>query len=218
MFKIAHRGFSNNIYKDNSFEAFDNAYKNNFDMIEMDIQLCKSGEIILYHDTYLKNDLIKNINYEDLKKENIRSLNDFFTIYYKKGMKILFDIKGHHEGITKKLIDICNYYKLNYNNTIMASFNKIIISELKIYKKIHNFTLALISDNNFYYDEIKYQLNQIDIISINFDMYISCDKTLLDECFENNIKIIVWTIKNKFQINLLKKSNIYGLISDIILN
>ena len=50
MLFIAHRGFGNNIYNDNSFDAYDNAIKNNFNIIEMDVQLCKSGEIIIYHD------------------------------------------------------------------------------------------------------------------------------------------------------------------------
>ena len=38
--KIAHRGYK---YIDNSILAFENAIKEGFDMIELDIQLCKSG-------------------------------------------------------------------------------------------------------------------------------------------------------------------------------
>ena len=49
MLKIAHRGYSDK-YKDNTLEAFEHAVRNHFDMIELDIQLCKSGEIIVYHD------------------------------------------------------------------------------------------------------------------------------------------------------------------------
>ena len=49
---IAHRGYSAK-YKDNSWPAFKNVKDKGFDMIEIDIQLCKSGEIIIYHDLFI---------------------------------------------------------------------------------------------------------------------------------------------------------------------
>ena len=215
---ISHRGYGNNIYTDNSFEAYDNAFKNNFDMIEMDIQLCKSGEIVIYHDIYIKNKLINNINYIDLQKIGIKTLNDFFIEKYSKKMKILFDIKGIRRNIVSKIIEICNKYNAHYNKIFMSSFNKLIVSDLIKYKKKYNYNLGLISDNNFYYDEINYQLNKIDFISINFEMLLACDEKLLNKCKKRNIKIFVWTIKNKDQSELLKDLPIDGYISDIKLN
>ena len=52
MLKIAHRGYSYK-YKDNSIEAFIGAIEEGFDMIELDIQLCKDDEIIIFHDTMI---------------------------------------------------------------------------------------------------------------------------------------------------------------------
>ena len=217
MLYIAHRGYPNKLYNDNSFEAFQNAINNNFNILEIDIQLCKSGEIVIYHDIYLNDKLIKNLDFKDLKY-NINTLELFFKKFYKHNMKILFDIKGHHEGISKKLIYILNEYKVNYHNIFLSSFNKIIIDELISFKKIHNFKLGLISDNNFYYDEIKYQLDKVDFISINFEMFLVCDKYLLGECKKRNKKIFVWTIKDDNQIALLKDCEVDGIISDIKLN
>ena len=218
MLFIAHRGFGNNIYNDNSFHAYDNAIKNNFDIIEMDVQLCKSGEIIIYHDINIKNKLIRDLNYNYLQRENIKTLKDFFIEKYNKNMKILFDIKGKHDYIVDKILILCNKFNVNYNNIYMSSFNKIVISDLIKYKNIYNFTLGLISDNNFYYDEIKYQLNKIDFISINFSMLIACDEKLLNECKKKNIKIFVWTIKNKDEFELLQNICVDGIITDIKLN
>ena len=218
MLFIAHRGFGNNIYNDNSFDAYDNAIKNNFDIIEMDVQLCKSGEIIIYHDINIKNKLIRDLNYNYLQRENIKTLKDFFVKKYNKNMKILFDIKGKHDYIVDKILILCNKFNVNYNNIYMSSFNKIVISDLIKYKNIYNFTLGLISDNNFYYDEIKYQLNKIDFISINFSMLIACDEKLLNECKKKNIKIFVWTIKSKDEFELLQNICVDGIITDIKLN
>ena len=217
MLYIAHRGYPNKLYNDNSFKAFQNAIDNNFNILEIDIQLCKSGEIVIYHDVYLNDKLIKNINFNDLKY-NINTLDIFFEQFYKDGMQILFDIKGHHEGISQKLIHILNEYKVNYRNIFLSSFNKIIIDELINFKKKYDFKLGLISDNNFYYDEIKYQLDKVDFISINFEMFLVCDKYLLGECKKKNKKIFVWTIKNNNQISLLKDCEVDGIISDIKLN
>lgn len=215
---IAHRGYGNNIYNDNSFEAYENAFNNNFDMIEMDIQLCKSGEVIIYHDIYIKNKLIRDMNYNELICKNIKTLKDFFIEKYNKNMNILLDIKGKHDNIVDKILILCNKYNINYNKIYMSSFNKIVITDLIKFKNIYNYKIGLISDNNFYYDEIKYQLNKIDFISINFEMLIACDEELLNQCKNKNIKIFVWTIKNKDQYELLKNINIDGYISDIKLN
>lgn len=218
MLYIAHRGFPNKIYMDNSMDAFNNAFKNNFDLIEIDVQLCKSGEIIIYHDIYLKNQLIKDINYNILKQENINTLEYFLKTFYNQNMKILFDIKGKHDYIVDKILILFNKYNINYKNIYMSSFNKLVITDLIKFKNMYKYTLGLISDNNFYYDEIKYQLNKIDFISINFEMLLCCDENLLSECKKKNKKIFVWTIINKDQIELLKNIDIDGVISDIKLN
>lgn len=215
---IAHRGYGNNIYNDNSFDAYENAFNNDFNMIEMDVQLCKSGEVIIYHDIYIKTKLIRDMNYSELSCKNIKTLKEFLIEKYNKNMNILLDIKGKHDNIVDKILILCNKYNINYNKIFMSSFNKIVITDLIKFKSIYNYKIGLISDNNFYYDEIKYQLNKIDFISINFEMLIACDEELLKQCKEKNIKIFVWTIQNNDQYELLKNIDIDGYISDIKLN
>ena len=55
--EIAHRGDSDK-HKDNTVDAFVSALNKGFDMLELDIQMCKSGEIIVFHDTEIDNDKI----------------------------------------------------------------------------------------------------------------------------------------------------------------
>ena len=78
MIKIAHRGYcvpSNGYhhrYKDNSVESISNAIHNRFDMIEIDIQLCKSGEIVLTHDDKINDSYVKDMDYKELKQDLIK--------------------------------------------------------------------------------------------------------------------------------------------------
>ena len=218
MLQIAHRGYGNNIYNDNSFDAYENAFNNKFDMMEMDVQLCKSGEVIIYHDIYIKNKLIRNINYCDLLPTGIKTFKDFLIEKYNKNMNILLDIKGTHINVVDKILILCNKFNVNYSKIWMSSFNKIVITDLIKFKNIYKYAVGLISDNNFYYDEIKYQLDKINFISINFEMLISSGEELLNECKHRNIKIFVWTIQNKDQYELLQNIHIDGFITDIKLN
>ena len=68
---IAHRGYSDK-YVDNSEESFREAIRSGFDMIELDINICKSGELVIFHDT-----LIDGINVNDY---------DLHTLYNKYGI------------------------------------------------------------------------------------------------------------------------------------
>ena len=92
--KIAHRGYSE-LYGDNNIISFQKAIENNFDMIEMDIQLSKNNDIIIYHDIHIQNRYIKNIHSEELYLNyNIITLTDFFSQVDYKKIKINFDLKG----------------------------------------------------------------------------------------------------------------------------
>ena len=79
MLEIAHRGYSETL-TNNSLDAFKSAVKYNFDMIELDIQLCSSGEIIVFHDIFIKNKLVYSLSFNDLGEisNDIITLNTFF--------------------------------------------------------------------------------------------------------------------------------------------
>ena len=70
MLKIAHRGYSH-VYGDNTKESFLQACRSDFDMIELDIQLCADKEIVIYHDTYFLSKLIKDYTLSECKKNGL---------------------------------------------------------------------------------------------------------------------------------------------------
>ena len=75
MLKIAHRGYSAK-YKDNSIDAFIGAIEEGFDMIELDIQLCKGDEIVIFHDTMIHDKEIIDMTLTELEElVNVKGLN-----------------------------------------------------------------------------------------------------------------------------------------------
>lgn len=65
MLKIAHRGYTKH-HHDNSFGAFIAAYNRGFDMIELDIQLDKNDNIIIFHDEFIGNQYVRNMSFYDI--------------------------------------------------------------------------------------------------------------------------------------------------------
>src|SRR3990167_6259327 len=50
---IGHRGFAGK-YQENSLQAFDQASKLGVDGVELDVWVCKTGELVVYHDRMLE--------------------------------------------------------------------------------------------------------------------------------------------------------------------
>ena len=210
--QIAHRGHSH-FYKDNTINAFLDAYNNNFDMIELDILLTKDNQIAVYHDIYINNVLIKDINYTQLKNidKDIILLTNFFEIIDTNKIKVYLDIKGNHL-ISKHLHELLNKSNnINLNNIYLASFNTIILQEL--IELNPNYQLGFITEN-VYENDILYQfILKYKLKFIAFG-WTTLNNTNIDFLHKNNILIYTYTCKNKNNLLFMKDFNIDGIITN----
>ena len=90
---IAHRGYSSK-FKDNSLDAFKNALSIGFDMIELDVNVCKSGELVIYHDTIIEYQNIQDCSLEELNKYDIITLDTYFS-WNDNRITSYIDVKGN---------------------------------------------------------------------------------------------------------------------------
>ena len=210
--QIAHRGHID-FYKDNTMNAFLDAYKNNFDMIELDLVLTKDNQIAIYHDTFINHLLIKNINYTQLKNmdKDIILLTNFFKIIDTNKIKVYLDIKGNHL-ISKHLHELLNKSNnINLNNIYLASFNTIILKEL--IELNQNYQLGFITEN-VYENDILYQfILKYKLKFIAFG-WTTLNNTNIDFLHKNNILIYTYTCKNKNNLLFMKDFNIDGIITN----
>ena len=211
--KIAHRGYSE-LYGDNNLLSFKKAIENNFDVIEMDIQLSKNNEIVLYHDTHIDNILIKDINTKTLvDKHNIITLDYFFQNFDYCYTKINFDLKGNDEKLSSKLVCSLKKYNVNTSLIYVSSFNRNILNELIKYKYNNKmkYYIGFITCNDFTEYELNILLNNIDFFVMD---YTILNKKIIDYCHNKNIKVFTYTNKNIYTLDMINKFNVDGVFSD----
>jgi len=158
MLKIAHRGYSD-LYGDNNMNSFQKAYEEGFDVIEMDIQLNKANELVVYHDIYKNGLFISEMTHQQTKDNSIIFLKDVFEEFRYTKIILYLDLKGNI-SVSDVLIKYIDQSKFPKDRLWVASFNKnhlypFMCSPL-------NIALGFITSNEFYtHDYFQYSFLNI---------------------------------------------------------
>ena len=221
--KIAHRGHDTHDThnKGNKISSFMNAIiSTDFDMIELDIQLCKSGEIIVYHDNHINYKYISKMSFKEIKNHDfeIITIQDFFKIPLIRTKKLYFDLKGDNfsdENNSLLIIKLIHFFKENKIKThdiYIGSFNLNHITQLMNHKKDFQFKLGVITANCFPFDCLSHFKEKLDFIC--FD-YTILNYNLIKKCREKNITIFCYTCNDLLLLNMLDHFKIDGIVTDI---
>lgn len=214
MIEIAHRGYSD-MYKDNSKMAFLSAVDHQFDMIEFDIQLSKDEQIFVYHDTFIGNQLLKNLTFCEIKQldSDILLLSDFFEIVNVERMKIYLDIKGNDTLICPFLFEYLKDKPLH--NIFIASFNTMILDEL--YRLEPKYQIGVIMENIYPKELMQILIEKYNVKFFSFH-WTMLEKSCIDYLHEKNVKIYSYTCKNNDILSFMKEFPIDGIVSNYKLN
>ena len=168
MIQIAHRGYSEK-FGDNTIEAFKQAIKENFDIIELDIQLAKDNEIVIYHDIEKNNNYINEYTSKELEKYNILSLKQFLNRINIDEINFFFDIKGNFK-IIYPLIDIIkrDFKYDQIKNIYISGFDRTYIDILNSYNL--PLKIGFTTSNNFTIDEIKILTKSIHFVCFDWNV------------------------------------------------
>lgn len=172
---IAHRGLYNDNIKENTIEAFDNAFNKGYDGIELDVRLTKDNVPVILHDSFFsrvfnKKGLLKDYTYSEIKDIGIPSLEEVLNRYSNK--VIIIELK--------EKIDIIKY--LNNNNIYyITSFN-------------YDYIFYFNKSNKYKLGVINYVLNSgIDYSKLDFIMIL--DTIYNKKLFKfNNLEIIIYGV------------------------
>lgn len=216
---IAHRGIHDNkSIAENSLPAFQKALQNNIP-IELDIQLTKDKQLIVFHDNNLlrmtgENKYIKNLTLEEIKqlyllntKEKIPTLEEVLTLV---NNKVLLDIELKNTTKIKELVNITlAKLKQYHGDLIIKSFNPEIIRYMR--KKNPTYTYGILL--SAYYPNKLYKLLSKSKILLKYYKpdFLAISKNLINN---KNIKnyyktnpILIWTITSKEELDKYKHTN-----------
>ena len=212
MIQIAHRGYSNKC-GDNNIPSFLEAIYYGFDMVEMDIQLCKTGEIVVFHDTYLHNKPIQNYTRTELQNEYIVTLDTVFDMVKIDVIKIYLDIKGN-ENVIHPLIDMLRtrFSSRQLRRIYISSFNcKFVDPLLKSQLPVKiGFSTANLYDKN----QLELLCNNVNFVCVD---WTALDHDSIEMLHEKGIYVYAYTCTNEYVLNYMKQYKLDGIVTNYLL-
>lgn len=220
MIKIGHRGAAAYI-AENTIESIQKALEIGVDGIEIDVHLCASGELVVFHDLTL--DRMTNgsgeISQWKLEELKVLRVNDKYRIPTLVEVldiinaQCILNIELKGVGTAAATCEIIKTYikehNYNYDHFIVSSFQHNELQDVyKIDKKIPLGVLTKASMEeaiNFANTvKAKYILPNVGIIS----------ETGVKQAQSKGYNVIVWTANMKDTITRMKRYGVDGIISD----
>lgn len=211
MLKIAHRGYTKH-HPDNSIGAFQDAITHNFDMIELDIQLDKEDNIIIFHDQLIENRFVNTMTLQEIHiyYPNVVLLSTFFEKMDYMNIALYFDLKGSDE-LSYILHEFMKKQKIILDKMWFASFN---LKHLDILREKGGYKLGLISDNIFNKHLLRYFINKYDVWFICFSWTV-LDKGTIEFLHSKGVSTFIYTLTDKRVLPIVQEYNVDGIVSNI---
>lgn len=218
--KIAHRGASNHA-PENTLEAFKKALQLKADVVEFDVHHTRDGKIVVMHDHNVKRvtggkGLIRNLSFKEIRKllepngELVPTLQEALDVLKNKCV-CKIDIKDRL--MAGKVVKIIKKNRIE-NSVIITSE---IFSALKKVKQLS--PKIKIEAGGFRkrisISEIikKAKGVKVDIISPHYSI---TTKKLVEEAHKNGLKVHVWVVNDKENIEKMKKIGVDGITTSFL--
>ena len=225
-YKIGHRGAAGHT-PENTLSSFQKALSLNVDMIELDVHLCRSGEVVVIHEDTIKinkrKGLIKRTDYAKLIRLDIPTLEDVLHLVRGRA-RVNIELKGSDTAypvsrIVKKYLKNGDFKKEDF---LVSSFN------LKELKKSHRYLpqikkgvlIGPLGPLSFWINKLplifKYYLKKtkkINAFSLHIHKSLINPKIVLMAQTEN-LKVFTYTVNEIREIKRLKEIGVNGIFSD----
>lgn len=218
--KIGHRGAMGYV-AENTLESIQKALDFGVHGIEIDVHLCASGELVVFHDFTLERisngigEISKNTLSElkQLKignKFQIPTLEEALDLINKKCI-LNIELKGQLTAFeTCRIIE--KYVKINswnHSDFLVSSFQKNELEE--VYKTNKNIPLAILTKAGIN-DAIEFA-ETIEAKAIHPNYFLLSSKNVI-EAQERGFKVNTWTVNDEQTIKRMKLYGVDAIISD----
>ena len=217
---IGHRGAKGHI-AENTLPSIEKALELGVDGIEIDVFLCKSGELVVFHDKKLDRltnvkGYIENLEYDSIKKISVKeeykipTLNEVVELIDRKAiLNIELKGSGTAEPTHKLLTPILKQKKWMADQFIISSFNW---DELEIFYKLNQKVSIAILTGSDPLDALPIA-KQLNAIAINPN-FRALDLKNVKKIHNEGYKVFPYTINNPRDIQVMLKMKVDGIITD----
>ena len=213
----AHRGASG-YEPGNTLRSFKRALDMGAPMIELDVHLCKTGQIVVIHDAFIgkpqKN--IIDLTWDELqqydvgKGERIPLLSQVFDLVNKRA---IINIELKAPGTAKAVAQLIGEYikdkKWSPNHFLITSFDHYWVREFHTYAPSIK-TGVLFECNPIGYAQIATRANAQYAVMY----YEWVTQEFVNDAHARGIKVFVYTVNDKAVAQKLQKLNVDGIISN----
>lgn len=205
---------------ESTLASFQKAIELGADMVELDVHLCKSGELVVIHDesvgrTTNGKGLVSQMILAELKKldagkgETIPTLEEVFD-FVNRRVGINIELKG--QNTAKPAADLIQRYKTkgwNENLFLVSSFDREELREFRRHDPNTKIGVLFKRRSNDLFDFA----TEIGAYSIHISLKeFSLD--FLDEARQRGFKVFVWTVNSPKDIRRFVELGVDGIFSD----
>lgn len=210
MIVIAHRGASA-YFKENTVKAFKEAFAMGAKYMETDVQRCKDGVLVLYHDYALPDGRnIKDVSFSELRKLEIPSIEELFSAAENYSVKINLEIKNDgnlYPGIEKQLFNFLNSAKnVRKEHLLLSSFD---FETLKHIRAMDSSIKIGVLTRSF---DVNQPLS-INAYSVNISEK-RINAGIIEACKANDLKTFVYTVNDGRRARELEAMGADGVFTD----
>ena len=217
---IGHRGACG-YAPENTLASFSKALEFGVDMIEFDVHLCKSGELVVIHDATVDRTTngtgyVKNLTLSELQKldagngEKVPTLQEVLALINRKCI-VNIELKGPHTALPVAQV-IQEYIQKNnwhYSDFLVSSFNH---RQLAIVKQLDSQIPlgVLVRCVPVHYAQIAEELDAVAIIAY----YQETENGFIQDSHKRGLNFYVWTVNEPNDIQEMFALGVDGIIGN----
>ncbi len=210
--RIAHRGFADD-YPENTPLAFESAAKH-ADVVEMDVQRCGSGELVVFHDAKLgrvtdRFGLIQDTPWSVLRELTILDSDETVPRLetaldsVPAGTAINLELK--HVGMADEVLDAVEDVE---NEMLLSSFDSNVLRDLR--ERDDDVRLAYINQRGPNCIDTAVDLDCV-CVHPRADL---CDAAFVERAHQEGLRVNSWTVDDEEGATALANAGVDGIVSD----
>lgn len=217
--KIGHRGAKGHA-TENTLESIQKALDLGVDGIEIDVHICASGELVVFHDFTVNRMTdgtgeISKFTLKELKKLKVKDRHQIPTlseVLLLVDKKCLLNVELKGINAAKEACRLITFFVekkgWNYNQFIVSSFQSGLLET--VYEINKEIPLGVLTDTNI--DKAVSFAKTINAVSMHVD-YTMLSQEIVEE-LQENYKVFAYTVNNLKPLERIKSYNVDAIISD----